>query len=521
MARYLYGAAVQGIQGFIFETNKLKEIVGASELVEQICTTEFENYCKKFNHKIDEDAVIMRAAGNIKYMVDKVTAENIVHEFPKHISNFAPGITISQAVVPLSDDIKDDIDKLEQKLKTQRNNAQMPVDIGFMGVERARRTGKPAVAFDKKEGKEIDRGTALKQDVKSKRLMANFLDKKEGNIEKENIPKDIGKITGSDEGSWLAIVHADGNGLGNILQNLANEIKSNEEAKKAFKTFSEKLEEATNEAAQAAFREVVDETWQNQIESSKNDTYPMRPVVLGGDDLTVIIRADLAYKFTVKFLSEFENKTKEKFTALNEFGLKDKYLTACAGIAYIKTNYPFHYGYDLAESLIGEAKKFSKSKEVQADAEIAPSSLSFYKVQASFIEDLKDMKNRTQYAEQSDVRFDFGPYLLHEKTGHPHIGELDTLLKILADKKTDKSKGISKLRQWISELYKDKSKADFMLSRMVSVNHDFAQKIGIENPYIEKMIKDENQQDELQKFSIYKDLIDLHTFKTLYDGNKI
>ena len=39
--KYLYGAAVQGIQSFIFQTNKLREIVGASELVEEICTLEF------------------------------------------------------------------------------------------------------------------------------------------------------------------------------------------------------------------------------------------------------------------------------------------------------------------------------------------------------------------------------------------------------------------------------------------------------------------------------------------------
>ena len=30
---YLYGASVQGIQSFIFQTDKLKEIVGASNLV--------------------------------------------------------------------------------------------------------------------------------------------------------------------------------------------------------------------------------------------------------------------------------------------------------------------------------------------------------------------------------------------------------------------------------------------------------------------------------------------------------
>ena len=36
MSKYLYGASVQGIQGFIFETNKLQEIVGGSEIVKSV-----------------------------------------------------------------------------------------------------------------------------------------------------------------------------------------------------------------------------------------------------------------------------------------------------------------------------------------------------------------------------------------------------------------------------------------------------------------------------------------------------
>ena len=44
---YLYGAAVQGIQGFIFQTNELKDIVGASELVEEICTKMFAERFKE------------------------------------------------------------------------------------------------------------------------------------------------------------------------------------------------------------------------------------------------------------------------------------------------------------------------------------------------------------------------------------------------------------------------------------------------------------------------------------------
>ena len=40
--KWLYGASVQGIQGYIFQTNKLKDVIGASGLVKDLCETSFK-----------------------------------------------------------------------------------------------------------------------------------------------------------------------------------------------------------------------------------------------------------------------------------------------------------------------------------------------------------------------------------------------------------------------------------------------------------------------------------------------
>ena len=40
--KWLYGASVQGIQGYIFQTNKLKDVIGASELVKDLRETNFK-----------------------------------------------------------------------------------------------------------------------------------------------------------------------------------------------------------------------------------------------------------------------------------------------------------------------------------------------------------------------------------------------------------------------------------------------------------------------------------------------
>ena len=72
MSKYLYGASIQGIQSFIFQTNKLKEIVGGSELIEEICT---EMFYKFIDSDESNDNIILSAAGNIKYVADEETCK--------------------------------------------------------------------------------------------------------------------------------------------------------------------------------------------------------------------------------------------------------------------------------------------------------------------------------------------------------------------------------------------------------------------------------------------------------------
>lgn len=507
---YLYGASVQGIQGFIFQTNKLKEIVGASELVEQICTNEFDDFCKKQGIQLSSDNAIIKAAGNIKYLFQSdEDCKKVVKEFPKHIANLAPGITISQAVVEYSENLPDAINALETKLKAQRSKVSMPVEIGFMGLERDRRTGGVAVSRDVENNEVICSATKAKIEFSKKPQVFKSVAGKEG-INLENLPLDVEKITESGKNSWLAVIHADGNALGILLQKLSEKLKgkTKEEVQKAFSTFSKNLDFATKNAAQDAFDKVINtdmaEQRKNLKEENKSNTliYPIRPVILGGDDLTVIIRADLAFDFTIEFLKAFESQTKEQF----EFLAKDYQvegfengISACAGIAYIKEKYPFHYGVHLAELLTGKAKTFSK----QDDKPIPPSSLSFYKVQSSFIESLDDMTEKTLTADISKVSFDYGPYLIHAQEGKPNVEMLVEKLKKLekeANSKNDKSKAVSKLRQWISELYKDKTTANFMLDRMKVVNKNFYEDLKMDN-------------EKLSAKTIIYDVIQLHTLK--------
>jgi len=403
MARYLYGASVQGIQGFIFATNRLQEIVGASEIVKNIANI--------FKERYKPDEILINTAGNIKAVFsDKRECGKVVLEFNKTISQMAYGITLSQAVIEFDGEAKDYIDELEKRLKIQRNRVSIPLDSSINIMKLNPKTARAKI--DQNE----DMAT-------SQKLKANqeFYKKNPSVTEF----KDFSYIKNTK--GKIAIIHIDGNGLGKIVKKLERKLSS----------FSIALDKATKKA----------------VKNSKNDDMHIREVIVGGDDVTVICNANDALDFTKNFLQNFENETK-KIEELN--GIKDK-LTACAGIAYCNEKYPFHYAVDLAEALCGVAKNHSNREY---------SSLMFHNIQGSHYQSWdKFVKDElTIINDKSSIGCDFGAYYLDKKDE----ANIDDFINTLGAYRCDGSP-ISRLRNWLSELYKSDTNAEFLLKRINSI----------------------------------------------------
>lgn len=449
--RYLYGASVQGIQSFIFQTNRLKDIVGASDIVEKICTDFFYEFTE--GKSVER---IVNAAGNIKCIFDNENdCRDVVLRFPKKIREIAPTVTISQAVVKFceNDEFKAVSDELENKLHAQRNRPAKSLVCGLMAVERSRITGLPAVEVN--AGEFIDEGTLVKRkggkglgkDLTGERTL-NLCKKLFGrSVTYKDIALDTKDLTGNND--WIAVVHADGNGLGNIV----SKISSNPEE---LRKFSEQLDRATVYAAREACGEYV----------GNGGCPPIRPVVLGGDDLTVVCRGSIAVGFTRKYLECFEEET-AKMDVFGKPGLDiGGKLTACAGIAFIKSSYPFYYGYELAEKLCDIAKKDAKSEEMKPKDGEVPSCLMFHKVQSSFVEDfsrIKDKELTSAKYENEDkdkkkevyVSYMFGPYYLHVQEGKDRatIDELVDNVGFVGKEENGPLK--TSVRQWLTLMAKD------------------------------------------------------------------
>lgn len=501
---YLYGAAVQGIQEFIFQTNKLREIVGASELVEEICTSKFACLLgKKGKEQLEKDPnAIVHAAGNIKYIfTDKKKCEEIVKCFPKEITQFAPGVTVSQAVVEYNDkDFAKAVKDLESKLRTQRNKPMRYPMLGLMGIERSRQTGLPVSHI--KDKQHLDAATFAKlyyQEEDNKKRTTEKLCLKAFGKEKigdNEIPFEISQIT--EKNDWIAIIHADGNGLGQVVQKIGTDEKK-------FKAFSENLDKATTQAAVNAFKEIV--------EKESRGVIPMRPIVLGGDDHTVICRADLAIPYVKSFIDQFEKQTNKELGATlteeNIFNGENK-LTACAGIAFIKSSFPFYYGYELAEALCSRAK--ADAKEGLKEGELPVSCIMFHKVQDSFVENYNDIVER-ELKPQSNISFEFGPYYLNEKTNRWTI---DCLLDKIKEFESPTGNAVkSGLRNWLSLFHSNVGQAKQYMERL----KDVSEKVDSKEVDLLKEITKEIKREDLIVYPVY-DMLAIHSIQSLETKKK-
>lgn len=494
MCKYLYAASVQGIQSFIFQTNRLTEIVGASELVEEICTKAFRDLLDK---SYDENNLVIAAAGKVQYIFDsREDCEKAVAEFPRKVMKMAPGITISQAVVKYDD--KDDfsrkIDEVEKRLRAQRNRIQPPLTSGLLGMRRAPGTGLPATGKDfskdfKHEGRFefIDEATNRKQ-WKDKPLTLcekSFYGRWKYRVDGSHRPLEDRVLRQVDRipwlNDWIAVIHADGNSLGQVVQDIGNN-------KENYKKFSLALDNATIRSANDAFKlfspqEQADPgdsssdmefrpTW---IDDGQNEI-PLRPIVLGGDDMTVIIRGDLAIPYLERYMHSFEEHTGkvdngEKGEMADILGAEMDHLTVCAGVAFIKSSFPFYYGYSLAESLCGAAKKHAREWKNKNKLKEIPSCLMFHKVQDSFVESYDDIAKRELIAADGKS-FRFGPYYLKEENkpeGFSTISELLNTCRTLCVKEGEEDIRPA-IRKWLGFLHESSEKAHQWLRRVKEVH---------------------------------------------------
>jgi len=156
-------------------------------------------------------------------------------------------------------------------------------------------------------------------------------------------PRDLQDLTA---GGYLALIHADGNGIG-------MRYKRWRDGGKLLKAYEQ---EARGEAFYHGMRVVV----RRAVVDALNETFhdlqdnacrPYQVLMLGGDDLLLACRADFALPFAECYAKELE---RHKL-------VDGRPLHVAIGVAIAQESYPLHRLYELAENLASSAKRLYRA----------------------------------------------------------------------------------------------------------------------------------------------------------------
>ena len=125
------------------------------------------------------------------------------------------------------------------------------------------------------------------------------------------------------------------------------------------------LDDAVTLAFAAAWTRIAELSRHDDDRAGRRHTaIPVVPVILGGDDVTVITSGDYALPFAAAYLRHYEEATGTdpilRYLTPPK-GQDTSPMTAAAGVAIVKRNFPFHIAYELAEKLVERAKKVGKT----------------------------------------------------------------------------------------------------------------------------------------------------------------
>ncbi|MGH8563139.1 MAG: Cas10/Cmr2 second palm domain-containing protein [Gammaproteobacteria bacterium] len=441
MSWYAYLFEAKSIQSFIFDSGKLRDVVGASELVDSLCGEPLDDALMTLG--VTEQIRFSRRAGGAFYAFteNSEAIERLATFWPLLVQQYAPELDFDQAAGGGEDTLAA-FDDAVAKLREVRSRVLVSLPQAGPRVHRSQRTGRPAVEVRRTQDGDLELLdlTTLRQrrfydNPPSNGLVVKLAPQGCG-LHDSHWPRDMESGTDSSfpfmgDTRYIAIMHADGNGLGQLLMGLREHIEKHDRNAfvEVFRNLSEGIENATRMAVQTAVQEVL---LVNRDEET--GLLPARPIVLGGDDLTILLRADLAMAFTRIFLSAFEKKSREAFTKVKAtFGIQSLpgQITACAGIAYIKASQPFYLAARLAEEITASVKRRAKS----LNREPVPSSLGFHRVTSAMIDDYEAVvaKELTTGPRDNRYRHTLGAYALARTQGLPALDDLLTLQELLED----------------------------------------------------------------------------------------
>lgn len=452
------------IQRYIFAGDKLKTNIGASYMVDRVfwsvlvgkvlkekyalALTESEWRKQKDIFASNAACGVASIGGGNALLVFKpeVTDEalrEVVKDFTRKLLLCAPGLRTGAAIGELILDegdaaYKDSYQILYNQLKKNQNLINQNLAPSYTGLTiPCSYTGNLADKRSKSGAKRMIASEMLAKENMSDAANEALAKKFAANINTQTVeyyfPQSLDRLGQIEAESYVAVVHIDGNNMG-VKFSGCKDLQERKEmsqriAKDCQDSFAELIDSITAEAS-AYEPDILLKTKDGKT------ALPIRPLILGGDDVTFVCNAKMALVYTKRYIESMEKHD----------------IDCCGGIAIIPTNYPFFRGYTLAEQLCDAAKKKSRKEKtivkgaVQTiDADKRSSWIDFALLHGEQAPELDQIRRNTYTVQQGNLHF--GPYKINDTK---NINSLDKLLDAVQKMRKLPNNKIKELRSVIA-----------------------------------------------------------------------
>ncbi len=386
-------------QEFIYRTNKIKEISGASALLAKLYRKFVEQANRKYNIVYDVETefnidhfnadgqVLYDGGGNLMILFQR---EEVYRGFNRIVSTYlvekVPTLRVIACCVPFTGDFKKDRSNLYRKNRINKNlHPAYDLTAVTPMTQVDPMTFLPVVHKSSYLGDEI----SLSAD--------RYCKEKAYHVHAKNKEDDLDNLDG-----LTAVIYIDGNSMGKKLMKCADSDYNR--GVKKLRSFSENVNRVFVANPIGKMREVVG--------SSENKGF--RQVIGGGDEITIICDARIALKLVEVYFDSLIESNKD----LPE----DEKNYACAGIAVFHAKSPFTVAYEIAEAACESAKKLAHKDNGNY--------FDFYYCHGGITTDFETLRNREQSITSRPYSFeksksDFGKYIpILQKAGRSNVKAL-------------------------------------------------------------------------------------------------
>jgi len=362
------------IQNYIFSSNKLKVNLGASFIVEHLLFKKIlseavgeknKNFISEWYEAESPESISANeelrvgyiGGGNAVLYGEKDKLSEVDEMFKRKVLEYFPGLEVYSGIIDVGTDVNERYEEKNKNLSdtVNTNRSAVPfINRTFQhGIFNSCHISQGPALFREKEAD----NNYVSDDVKVKFTGSQKVNEQhekdllnKEHRENYSFPLEFEKLSKKDDKAYIAVVHIDGNNMG----------QSFIDAKDLPKT--QKLSIATRNIATNAYRKLLThfideiENLDLELEKDKKDgrtLLPIRPIITGGDDITFVCEGTLGIGLASKFLRYFHEESK---------GSAFEELHACAGVAIVKQKYPFSKAYALSEELIKECKKLTRGE---------------------------------------------------------------------------------------------------------------------------------------------------------------